>query len=129
MGKSSLNTQKGKQAENLATAFLVHNGWTILARNVFFVGGEIDLIAKDPQGVLVFVEVKSCWTHGFGRPLAQVHRKKQVLLWKSALRWISTHQIADQSMRFDVIAIQWAQDHRHHIEYLANAFEGPSSTW
>lgn len=128
MGKSSENTRKGRWAETYVAEYLEKEGWTILQKNACFVGGELDLIAKDPKGILVFLEVKSSWKEGHGRPTAQVHRNKQNHLWKAALRWISQNQIADQQMRFDVIGIRWIEG-QIQLEHLQNAFDGPSSTW
>lgn len=128
MGKSSFNTWKGRWAESRICTHLLGLGWTIVERNACFVGGELDLVARDPLGILVFVEVKSAWKTGTGRPQAQVHRTKQKCLWNAALRWISLHAIADQAMRFDVVSLQWNRGDIH-IEHISDAFMGPSSTW
>ncbi|WP_279127703.1 YraN family protein [Helicobacter winghamensis] len=51
-------TQKGKEAEDFACAFLENEGYSIEARNFNTRFGEIDIIAKK-DGILHFVEVKS----------------------------------------------------------------------
>ena len=38
---------------------------------------KIDIIARDPQGTLVFVEVKATWTDRAGDPAFRVNKKKQ----------------------------------------------------
>ena len=49
--------QHGRQGEWLAEAFLLRQGWEILARRVKTARGEVDIVAR--QGALVaFVEVK-----------------------------------------------------------------------
>jgi len=127
-GKSATNTGKGRKAELIARAHLVEAGWLIIDSNQYIAGGELDLIAIDPKKVLVFVEVKSAWTETSGRPQAQVHRKKQVYLWRAASAWIARHKVKDQRMRFDVIAIRMHQG-CVQIEHLQDAFAGPSASY
>ncbi len=58
----TLMTQKseiGKLGEDLACGYLVQKRWKILQRNFRKPWGELDIIAKDPKGILVFVEVKA----------------------------------------------------------------------
>ncbi|MDO8466790.1 MAG: YraN family protein [bacterium] len=49
----------GAIGEDLACGFLIQKGYKILKRNYWKPWGELDIIAKDCEGVLVFVEVKS----------------------------------------------------------------------
>ncbi len=49
----------GKLGEDLACGYLVQKRWKILQRNFRKPWGELDIIAKDPKGVLVFIEVKA----------------------------------------------------------------------
>lgn len=49
----------GSWGENKAAEFLIKNGWAILSRNYRTHFGEIDLIARDQYGQLIFVEVKT----------------------------------------------------------------------
>ena len=125
-GRSQANSAKGRKAESIARAYLADAGWLIIDQNQYFLGGELDLIAQDPDKVLVFVEVKSVWSDHGGRPQAQVHRLKQVRLWKAASAWLARHHVKDRPMRFDVIAIRMNQQ-TVQLEHLRNAFMGPSS--
>ncbi|MEK7654102.1 MAG: YraN family protein [Patescibacteria group bacterium] len=52
-------SEVGKLGEDLACGFLVKKGYKILKRNYWKPWGELDIVAKDPDGVLVFVEVKA----------------------------------------------------------------------
>lgn len=128
MSGSKHNSAKGRSTESFVATILQQQGWVIIARNVHYVGGELDLIAKDPSGALVFLEVKSSWTKQAGRPFAQLHRRKQCLLWRAALSWIAQNSIPEQAMRFDAVSVQW-QKGIPNIEHLQNAFTGPSATW
>ncbi len=49
----------GTIGEEATTLFLKKKGYLIIDRNRRMPGGEIDIIARDSQGVLVFVEVKT----------------------------------------------------------------------
>ena len=55
--------KKGQWGEKQASLFLQRQGYKIIKRNyqvdLEWVKGEIDIIAKDPDGVLSFVEVKT----------------------------------------------------------------------
>jgi len=55
-------TQKsyiGNLGENIASRCLIQRGYKILEKNYRQKWGELDIIAKDPDGTLVFVEVKT----------------------------------------------------------------------
>jgi len=51
------NQAGGMAAENAAEAALVADGWTVLARRLRTVAGEIDLVAER-HGLLAIIEVK-----------------------------------------------------------------------
>jgi len=55
MNKSSL----GKIGEDIACGYLVNKGYQIIQRNYREKIGEIDIIAKSPDKILVFLEVKT----------------------------------------------------------------------
>lgn len=81
----------GKQGEQLAEAYLVNNGFTILHRNWRFSHYEIDIIAvKD--GLLHFVEVKSRATNQFGFPEENVSKKKVKDLMRAIEEYLFQHQ-------------------------------------
>lgn len=48
---------RGRRGEEQAAAFLMEDGWEILASRLKTPRGEVDLVARRP-GVVVFVEVK-----------------------------------------------------------------------
>ena len=49
----------GKIGEDLACEYLKDKGYKIINRNYRQKWGEIDIIAKDPIGITVFIEVKT----------------------------------------------------------------------
>ncbi len=52
-------SEVGKSGEEITCGYLVQNQWKILERNYRRKSDEIDIIAKSPDGTLVFCEVKS----------------------------------------------------------------------
>jgi len=52
-------SEVGKRGEEFAAAWLKAQGWKVIERNARYPWGELDLVAYDPEGVLVFVEVKT----------------------------------------------------------------------
>ncbi len=49
----------GNRGEKEVAGLLKRQGWTILRRNQRTPMGEIDIIAREPNGALVFIEVKA----------------------------------------------------------------------
>ena len=49
----------GQIGEDIACLYLEDKKYRILARNMRIPAGELDVLARDPKGVLVFVEVKA----------------------------------------------------------------------
>ena len=100
----------GAQAEDDALRHLLARGLRLLARNYRVArgrsarGGEIDLILREPDGTLVFVEVRHRATRSHGGAAATVGRAKRRSLVLAArhylLRWPQL-----PPCRFDVVAI------------------------
>jgi putative endonuclease len=59
VAESKDRDEVGRMGEALAEAELKKRGWEILARNARVPMGEVDIVARDAQGVHVIVEVKS----------------------------------------------------------------------
>lgn len=111
--------QLGTAQEEAAALLLRRKGYTILAHSYRTRGGEIDLIARDPEGVLVFVEVKYRRDRRVFDPLEAVDRKKQRRISRAALWYFREQGLPEQTAcRFDVIGIS-GEGAVHHIR---NAF-------
>ncbi len=126
-GSSSFRQSIGRGGEDLAAAALLRQGYRILARN-HREGrtGEIDLIAEDPQGELVFVEVKTVTSPGAGHPLEKITAAKQARLQKLALRFCHSRGWMERAMRFDAVGIRW-EGSEPQLEHVRNAFLPPLS--
>ncbi len=115
LGASS--REVGRQKEELALDYFLQKGWALLERNFSTALGEIDLIFRDPQKTVVFVEVKYRSSSGFGGPLAAVGRAKQRRIVKTALSYIKKYRLEGLSFRFDVWGI-----FPNEVEHVPNAF-------
>jgi len=116
-----LNTRaKGASAEDEAAEYLVKKKYKILERNYRVRNGEIDCVAADSDGTLVFVEVKSARTNTCGHPFFWVDAAKQRTLAKVAKWYLAEHRLTSCACRFDVIALS-----NGRIEHLRNAFLVP----
>ena len=95
----------GKSGESLIADFLIKKGYEILARNWRIKGGEIDLIALAPNGVIVFVEVKSRSSQAFGNPLEAITPEKQSRLIRLSLAWLLENKKWNHPYRIDCAAV------------------------
>lgn len=77
----------GKRGEAFAARYLRERGAEIIAANVSYKVGEIDLIAREADGTIVFVEVKTRATPSFGVAEA-VTPQKLARLRKAASQWL-----------------------------------------
>ncbi len=97
----------GRWGETTAAEYLSKHGYAILSRNARTRYGEIDLLARAPDGVLVFVEVKTRTNRSFGYPEEAVDSRKLGHLISSAEAYLQEHPELDApGWRIDVIAIE-----------------------
>lgn len=94
--------QLGKRGESFAARYLRQRGSEIIAANVSYRVGEIDLIAREPDGTIVFVEVKTRSTASFGIAEA-VTPHKLSRMRRAAVQWLDGKPLS--TVRFDVIAL------------------------
>ena len=115
----SENHELGKQGEEIATAYLLKQGYIILDVNWRAGRNEIDLIAKD-KDFLVIIEVKSRRNDTFMEPEEAVTREKQQALIRAANAYIFRKNI-NLETRFDIISIIHNQNETR-INHLKDAF-------
>ncbi len=93
-------TRLAQLGEERAAGFYRRRGAEILGRNVSYPVGELDLIAREEDGTIVFVEVKTRSGPGYGGAEA-VTGRKLARLRRAAARWLEGRPAA--SVRFDVV--------------------------
>ena len=113
----------GDAAETRALDYLATRGLTLVRRNYrvargpFARGGEVDLILRDPDGTLVFVEVRARRGGDHGGAAASVGRGKQRRVVYAARHYLLGLRELPPC-RFDVVAIDGER-----IEWLKAAFD------
>jgi putative endonuclease len=115
--------QRGDAGEARALAHLLGQGLTLVQRNYRVAhgpgarGGEIDLILRERDGTLVFVEVRARQGQAHGGAAASVGAAKQRSLVFAAQHFLRSLR-ALPPCRFDVVAIDGER-----IEWLRAAFD------
>lgn len=113
----------GNYGEDLACQYLKKKGYRILQRNYRIRGGEIDIVARDGEW-LVFVEVKTRWSHEFGLPAESITPWKIKALLKSARFYIQKINWGEREYRLDFVSIDFAKDKENPvIELMRNITE------
>ena len=120
IGASGINSRElGRLGEDYACQWLRQRNWRILARNWRSRFGELDIIALDPEAILVFVEVKTRRTGRFGSPEQAVGPRKQTHLRRAAVQWLISHDrdpsARHRGTRFDVISLSVKSDPGRNI--------------
>lgn len=104
--------QIGRTAEDSAVAFLEARGVEIIARNFRRRLGELDIVARE-QDTLLVIEVRKRSSNKFGGAAASVDFRKQAKLRRAAALFLEQRRdLAGLRVRFDVIAssptgIEW----------------------
>jgi len=115
-------TRLGNQGEEAVARELRQKGYALLASQWRCRFGELDLVARDPEGLLCFVEVKLRSGQKMGLPREFVDGRKQRRLRASAELYMSLREL-DEPARFDVAEVYTDAEHRIlKITYLENAF-------
>jgi putative endonuclease len=110
----------GQRAEDATAVWLTTRGWTMLARRWRCPEGELDLVALDPGGVLVAIEVKVRRTVRAGDPLESVDRRRVRRLRTALGRFRGTSPFpTGDGLRIDLVAVRPTADGRwrlaHHV--------------
>ena len=114
---------EGDAAEARALVYLLARGMTLLERNYQVAAGpsaragEVDLILRDCDGTLVFVEVRARAGLSHGGAAASVTRVKQRRLIYAARHYLMRHA-TPPPCRFDVVAMDGEE-----ITWLKAAFD------
>ncbi len=110
---------RGRIGEDLAAAHLISQGLIVLDRNWRCEVGEIDIVAKDGDS-LVLCEVKTRSSIRFGHPLEAVTAAKAARLRRLAARWIREHRVRPAEIRIDIVGIILG-DGEPEIEHVRGA--------
>lgn len=117
------SVELGKKGEDIAAAYLIKEGYKILARNWFWDHKEIDIIARQ-EDEIVIVEVKTREGDYFEEPWEAVSSRKVRNLVEAADSWLIQNKI-DSDTRFDVVSIIFSDDVNYSLVHFPNAFIPP----
>ncbi len=109
---------QGEKAEQKALQYLQQQGLEIVNQNYRCKQGEIDLIMHD-NNFLVFVEVRYRKNSQYGSALETVTPKKQSRIIAATHHYLVSHRLADQAVRFDVVALTG----ENQLNWVKNAFQ------
>jgi putative endonuclease len=122
-GAATDKQQRGDAAEAQALAHLQGRGLTLVERNYRVArgpharGGEVDLILRERDGTLVFVEVRARADARHGGAAASVGAAKRASLVLAARHYLLRFA-APPPCRFDVVAIDAGA-----VQWLRGAFD------
>lgn len=122
MNRFDHRKQLGEAGEQAAVRLLTGQGYHIVERNWRCRLGEIDIIAKHGEQ-LVIVEVRTRSTLRFGSGAESVDSRKQQKLRQLALIYLQEKRLPKgQVIRFDVISVQLLADGKFEFDHIAHAF-------
>ncbi len=97
----------GDLGEELACAYLISQGYTVVARNYTTAHGELDIVAEQGE-ILAFVEVKTrtgfAQAKRFGRPAKAVDQAKWEHIFFAAKQYLKEHPHPGK-LRLDVMEV------------------------
>jgi putative endonuclease len=113
----------GNLGEKYACDYLKKKGYRLLETNYRCKHGEIDIVARR-KGSLVFVEVRTKTSLGFGSPEESISFTKRSHMRANAYYYLQSHQDENQQWSIGVIAIELNPEGKpSRIEFLENAVE------
>jgi putative endonuclease len=95
---------RGRFGEELAADHLQAQGLTLLDRNWRCDVGEVDIVARDGD-TLVICEVKTRSSRRFGSPLEAITPEKAARLRRLAACWVRAHDVRPFAIRIDLVGI------------------------
>lgn len=124
-----ISNPTARRGEEIASRFLQKHGYKIIDRNFRKGYGEIDIVAvypsasSGPNGILVFVEVKTRTSQEFGDPLEAIAPWKLRALIKTVQFYKMTHRNLPEQMRIDAISVMLSpggeEERVEHVENIS----------
>ena len=114
--------ETGQRGEAAAARFYQKQGAELLGHNYHTRMGEIDLILREPDGTLVFCEVKTRAKDSLDTPAAAVNAAKQRRIIASAALYLQSTRQSDEPVRFDVAEVVPLDSGRWMVHIIKGAF-------
>jgi len=94
----------GRYGETVAARHLAERGMVVLDQNWRCSAGEIDLVLRDGDA-LVVCEVKTRTSNDYGTPHEAVTPAKVQRLGRLAAAWVQAHAATPAEVRLDLVAV------------------------
>ena len=114
--------ETGRKGEAVAAHYYQQRGCLLLAHEYRTRMGEIDLILREPDGTLVFCEVKTRAKDSLDTPAAAVNAAKQRRIIASAALYLQSTRQSDEPVRFDVAEVVPLDSGRWMVHIIKGAF-------
>jgi len=111
------NSTLGRYGESVAARHLTDLGMTVLDRNWRSSSGEIDLVLRDGN-TLVICEVKTRTSVDRGHPLEAVDEIKAARLRRLAAEWIEDKHVHPGDVRLDLVGVVQSGRGAAHVEHV-----------
>ncbi len=111
----------GVLGEKLVCKWYTDRKYKLLSVNYKTRLGEVDIIAQY-KNTVVFIEVKTRKDNKFSQAREAVTYSKQQKIKAAARQYISSHNLDDKTIRFDVAEV-YHRDSKPEINIIENAFE------
>jgi len=128
--KLSPRQVRGREGERAAEKFLRREGHRIIARNVTFRQGEVDLVAVEKRtGTIVFVEVRGRDVSDGGQervsPEESVTPAKRRRVISASKKFLMDHRLTGAAVRFDVVTVRFTDAARRvtDVRHYPGAFD------
>ncbi len=121
--------ETGRRGEQAAARYYIQQGCTLLEHNYRIREGEVDLILRDPEGVLIMCEVKTRTNpNALCRPSNSVTRAKQRRLILAASSYLQQTGQSEAFTRFDVAEVIPLDSGRWIVHIIKSAFDASESS-
>jgi putative endonuclease len=110
----------GQRGEALAAKELKRRGYKVLERRWRCRLGEIDIVARDGE-VLVVVEVKARSRTDYGPPIDAVDWDKRRKLETLARAYVQAKGLRRESLRFDLVGVVFSKGEKPRVEIFPDA--------
>lgn len=111
------NAALGRYGEDVAARYLAERGMVVLERNWRCHEGEIDIVARDGD-TLVICEVKTRTSLAYGHPSEAVSPRKLRRLRALASSWLMARGVHAPRVRIDVVSVMASSVGAAKVEHL-----------
>lgn len=110
----------GRIGEELAINYLQRKGYKIIEKNFQCRQGEIDIIAKDKDEIVI-IEVKTRKCLEYGKPAEAVNETKKKHIYKATEYYLYIKKLEKAYIRIDVIEV-YIKENKYYINHIKNIF-------